>query len=162
MLFNLLTSFVDQYSFVNVFKYLTFRTGLAVVTSLIVVFIIGSPLIKIFSEKMITGPIRQDGPIDHIVKKSGTPTMGGVIIIIGIISSTLLWADLRNIYVWTLIFVSISLGALGLLDDTLKIKYKNSSGLKSKYKFSGQLLIGALALFILFEFSNHEYLLNLY
>ena len=80
---------VDQYSFFNVFKYLTFRTGLSVMTSLIIVFIIGAPLIKIFSEKMITGPIRQDGPIDHIVKKSGTPTMGGVIIIIGIISSTL-------------------------------------------------------------------------
>ena len=95
-------------------------------TSLIIVFIIGGPLIKLFSEKMITGPIRQDGPIDHIIKKTGTPTMGGVIIIIGIISSTLLWADLKNIYVWTLIFVSLALGALGLLDDILKIKYSNS------------------------------------
>ena len=113
MLFNLLTSLIDQYSFLNVFRYLTFRTGLSVVSSLIIVFIIGGPLIKLFSEKMITGPIRQDGPIDHIVKKSGTPTMGGVIIIIGIISSTILWADLTNIYVWTLIFVSLSLGALG-------------------------------------------------
>ena len=84
---------------------------------------------------MITGPIRQDGPIDHIIKKSGTPTMGGVIIIIGIITSTLLWADLNNIYIWTLIFVSISLGGLGLADDMLKIKYKNSRGLKSRYKF---------------------------
>ena len=111
---------------------------------------------------MITGPIRQDGPIDHIVKKSGTPTMGGVIIIIGIISSTLLWADLTNIYVWTLIFVSLSLGALGLLDDVLKIKFKNSSGLKSRYKFSGQLIIGVLSLFILINYSEHEYLLNLY
>ena len=115
MLFHFFTSLIDQYSFFNVFKYLTFRTGLAVMTSLIVVFIIGGPLIKIFSEKMITGPIRQDGPIDHIIKKSGTPTMGGVIIIIGIISSTLLWADLSNIYIWTLIFVSLSLGGLGLL-----------------------------------------------
>merc|ERR1712127_502428 len=126
---------VDQYSFLNVFKYLTFRSGLSVVTSLIVVFIIGGPLIKIFSKNMITGPIRQDGPIDHIIKKSGTPTMGGIIIIIGILTSTLLWADLRNIYVWTLIFVSLSLGCLGLLDDILKIKFNNSRGLKSKYKF---------------------------
>ena len=149
MLFNLLTSLVDQYSFLNVFRYLTFRTGLSVMTSLVIVFIIGAPLIKIFSDKMITGPIRQDGPIDHIVKKSGTPTMGGVIIIIGIILSTILWADLTNIYVWTLIFVSLSLGGLGLLDDILKIKLKNSSGLKSKYKFTGQLIIAALALFIL-------------
>ena len=162
MLFHFLTSLVDQFSFLNVFKYLTFRTGLSVMTSLIVVFIIGGPLIKIFSEKMITGPIRQDGPIDHIVKKSGTPTMGGVIIIIGILSSTLLWADLTNIYVWTLIFVSLSLGGLGLLDDILKIKFKNSSGLKSRYKFTGQLIIGALSLYILINYSDHEYLFNLY
>ena len=162
MLFNLLTSLIDQYSFLNVFKYLTFRTGLAVVTSLIVVFIIGSPLIKIFSEKMISGPIRQDGPIDHIIKKSGTPTMGGVIIIIGIISGTILWSDLSNIYVWTLIFVSLSLGALGLLDDVLKIKYKNSRGLKSKYKFFGQVIIGIVTLLILIKYSDHEYLFNMY
>ena len=162
MLFSLLTSLVDQYSFLNVFKYLTFRTGLSVVTSLVVVFIIGGPLIKLFSEKMITGPIRQDGPIDHIIKKSGTPTMGGVIIIIGIISGTILWADLKNVYVWTLIFVSVSLGGLGLLDDILKIKYENSRGLKSRYKFIGQILIGIITLLILLKFSDHEYLYNLY
>ena len=68
MLFNLLTSYIEQYSFLNVFKYLTFRTGLSVVTSLVVVFIIGGPLIRIFAQNMITGPIRQDGPIDHIIK----------------------------------------------------------------------------------------------
>jgi len=111
---------------------------------------------------MITGPIRRDGPIDHIVKKSGTPTMGGVIIIIGIISSTLLWSDLTNIYVWTLIFVSLSLGALGLIDDVLKIRYKNSRGLQSRYKLTGQLIIGSLALFILIKYSNHQYLYDLY
>ena len=158
MLFSLLTSLIDQYSFLNVFKYLTFRTGLSVVTSLIVVFIIGGPLIKLFSEKMITGPIRQDGPIDHIIKKSGTPTMGGVIIIIGIISSTILWADLTNVYVWTLIFVSLSLGALGLLDDSLKIKFENSRGLKSSYKFLGQIIIGVITLIILIKYSGHEYI----
>ncbi len=162
MLFHFLTSLIEQYSFFNVFKYLTFRTGLSVMTSLIIVFLIGGPLIKIFSEKMITGPIRQDGPLDHIVKKSGTPTMGGVIIIIGIIFSTFLWADLQNIYIWILIFVSLSLGGLGLLDDILKIKHKNSRGLKSIYKFLGQLIIGSLALFILIKYSNHEYLFNLY
>jgi phospho-N-acetylmuramoyl-pentapeptide-transferase len=162
MLFSLFTSLIDQYSFLNVFKYLTFRTGLSVITSLIVVFIIGSPLIKIFSEKMITGPIRQDGPIDHIIKKSGTPTMGGVIIIIGIITSTLLWADLKNIYIWTLVFVCLSLGGLGLLDDVLKIKFKNSRGLKSRYKFLGQLFIGTIALYILIKFSSHNYLYDLY
>ena len=162
MLFHLFTSLIEQYSFFNVFKYLTFRTGLSVMTSLVVVFIIGGPLIKIFSEKMITGPIRQDGPIDHIVNKTGTPTMGGVIIILGILSSTLLWADLRNIYVWTLIFVSLSLGGLGLLDDILKIKYENSRGLKSSHKFIGQLIISSMALFILIRYSDHQFLYNLY
>ena len=162
MLFSLLTSLIDQYSFLNVFKYLTFRTGLSVVTSLIVVFIIGAPLIKIFSEKMITGPIRQDGPIDHIIKKSGTPTMGGIIIIIGILTSTLLWADLNNIYIWILIFVSLSLGCLGLLDDALKIKLKNSQGLKSRYKFLGQLIISAITLLIIIKFSDHKYIYDLY
>ena len=162
MLFSLLTSFIEHYSFLNVFKYLTFRTGLAVVTSLLVVFIIGGPLIKIFSEKMISGPIRQDGPIDHIIKKSGTPTMGGVIIIIGIFTSTLMWADLNNIYIWTLIFVSLGLGLLGFIDDLLKIKLKNSRGLNFKLKFLGQLMISLIAIVILIKFSNHEYLFNLY
>ena len=162
MLFHFFTSLIDQYSFFNVFKYLTFRTGLSVMTSLIVVFIIGAPLIKIFSEKMITGPIRQDGPIDHIVKKSGTPTMGGVIIIIGIILSTLLWADLTNVYIWILIFVSLSLSCLGLLDDILKIKQKNSRGLKSRYKFIGQLIIASVTLFLLIKYSEHEFLFQLY
>ena len=162
MLFSLLTSLVEHYSFLNVFKYLTFRTGLAVVTSLIIVFLVGGPLIKLFSKNQITGPIRQDGPLDHIIKKTGTPTMGGIIIIIGMISSTLLWADLSNIFIWTLVFVSVSLGLLGFIDDLLKIKLKNSRGLNSKLKFLGQLIIGIITLFILINFSDHNYLYNLY
>jgi phospho-N-acetylmuramoyl-pentapeptide-transferase len=162
MLFSFLTSLIENYSFLNVFKYLTFRTGLSLITSLVIVFLIGNPLIKIFSKNKITGPIRQDGPIDHIIKKTGTPTMGGLIIIIGIITSTLLWADLSNVFIWTLIFVSLSLGLLGFVDDLLKIKYKNSRGLNSKMKFLGQLLIGLISLLILIKYSNHEYLYNLY
>ena len=88
--------------------------------------------------------------------------MGGVIIIIGILSSTLLWADLKNIYVWTLIFVSLSLGILGLVDDMLKIKYENSRGLKSKYKFLGQIIISVITLFILSNYSDHAFLYDLY
>ena len=162
MLFSFLTSLVENYSFLNVFKYITFRTGLSVITSLLIVFLIGNPLIKIFSKNQITGPIRQDGPIDHIIKKSGTPTMGGLIILIGMISSTLLWADLNNVFIWTLIFVSLSLGLLGFIDDLLKIKLKNSRGLNFKFKFLGQIIIGSITLFILIEYSNHEYLYNLY
>ncbi len=162
MLYSFLTSLIEHYSFLNVFKYITFRTGLAVVTSLSVVFLIGAPLIKLFSKNQITGPIRQDGPIDHIIKKSGTPTMGGIIIIIGMISSTLLWGDLKNIFVWTLIFVSLSLGLLGFIDDLLKIKYENSRGLNLKLKFLGQLVISLIAILILLKYSDHQYLTNLY
>ena len=153
MLFSFLTSLVENYSFLNVFKYLTFRTGLSLMTSLVIVFLIGGPLIRLFSKNQITGPIRQDGPIDHIIKKSGTPTMGGLIIIIGMISSTILWADLSNIFIWTLIFVSLGLGLLGFIDDLLKIKFENSRGLNLKLKFFGQLLIGGIALVILIKFS---------
>ncbi len=162
MLYNFLTSLIEQYSFLNVFKYLTFRTGLSLMTSLIIVFLIGGPLIKIFSKKDITGPIRQDGPIDHIVKKTGTPTMGGIIIIIGMLTSTLLWADLTNIYIWSLIFISFSLGLLGFLDDLLKIKHKNSIGLNSKLKFTGQLIIGFFTLMIIVNFTDHQFIDYLY
>ena len=90
MLFSLLISFVEEFSFLNVFRYLTFRTGLSLVSSLIIVFIIGGPFIKYFSQKKITGPIRKDGPIDHIIKKVGTPTMGGILILATFLVSTLL------------------------------------------------------------------------
>ena len=162
MLYSFLSNLTEQYSFLNVFKYITFRTGLAVVTSFIIVFIIGEPLIKIFKKNQISGPIRQDGPIDHIIKKSGTPTMGGLIIILGIFLGTFLWADLNNIYILTVIFVAISLGLLGFADDLLKIKLKNSRGLNSQLKLLGQIIISFIAIYILSEHSEHSILNNLY
>ena len=162
MLYSFLISLIDSYSFLNVFKYLTFRTGLSVMTSLTIVFLIGGPLIKLFSKHQITGPIRQDGPLDHIIKKSGTPTMGGLIILIGMVSSTLLWADLNNIFIWTLVFVALGFGLIGFVDDLLKIKLKNSRGLNSKLKFLSQLVVSLISISILIKFSNHEYLYNLY
>ena len=162
MLYSFLSSLTENYSFLNVFKYITFRTGLSVITSFVIVFIIGEPLIKIFQKNQISGPIRQDGPIDHIIKKSGTPTMGGLIIILGILLGTLLWADLSNIYILTVIFVSIGLGLLGFFDDLLKIKQKNSRGLNSKLKLLGQIVISFIAIYILSEHSNHQFLNNLY
>jgi len=162
MLYNFFSSLTENYSFLNVFKYITFRTGLSVITSFIIVFIIGEPLIKIFQKNQISGPIRQDGPIDHIVKKSGTPTMGGLIIILGIFLGTFLWADLKNIYVLTVIFVSIALGLLGFIDDLLKIKQKNSRGLKSKFKLLGQIIISLIAIYMLSVHSEHQFLNNLY
>jgi phospho-N-acetylmuramoyl-pentapeptide-transferase len=162
MLYSFFTSLVENYSFLNVFKYITVRIALSVVTSFIIVFLIGEPLIKIFKRKQISGPIRQDGPIDHIIKKSGTPTMGGLIIILGIFLGTILWADLKNIYILTVIFISLSLGLLGFIDDLLKIKLKNSRGLNSKLKFLGQIFIALIAIYILFWHSDHQYLNNLY
>ena len=162
MLYSFLTSLIDTFTFLNVFKYITFRIGLSVVTSLIIIFLIGTPLINYFAKKQITGPIRQDGPIDHIIKKSGTPTMGGLMILIGIIVSTLLWADLNNIYIWIVLFVCASLGLLGFLDDYLKIKYKNSSGINAKFKFFWQFSISLIAILALVYFTDHENILELY
>jgi phospho-N-acetylmuramoyl-pentapeptide-transferase len=162
MLFSFLSSLTENYSFLNVFKYITFRTGLSVITSFVIVFLIGEPLIKIFKKNQISGPIRQDGPIDHIIKKSGTPTMGGLIIILGIFLGTFLWADLKNIYILTVIFVSIGLGLLGFIDDLLKIKQKNSRGLNSKLKLLGQIIISLIAIYILSTYSEHQFLNDLY
>ena len=99
MLYEFLLSYVESFTFLNVFKYITFRTGLAFFTSLLITLLIGEPFIKLFSNKKIFNPIRDDGPSEHIIKKIGTPTMGGVIILLGIIISVLLWADLKNIYI---------------------------------------------------------------
>ena len=139
MLYNFLISLVDQFSILNVFRYLTFRTGLAVISSMLIVFIIGGPFIRFIESHKITGPIRDDGPIGHIVKKVGTPTMGGVLILIGILFGTLLWADLSNYYVWVLLMVATSFGLLGAVDDYLKIKHKNSRGIPSGIKIICQI-----------------------
>jgi len=162
MLYSFFLSLVENYSFLNVFKYITVRIALSIITSFVIVFLIGEPLIKIFKRRQISGPIRQDGPIDHIIKKSGTPTMGGLIIILGIFLGTFLWSDLKNIYVLTVIFISLSLGLLGFIDDLLKIKLKNSRGLNFKLKLIGQLIIALIAIFILTQYSDHQYLNNLY
>ena len=94
MLFSLLTSLIEQYSFLNVFKYLTFRTGLSVISSMVIVFFIGGPFIKFIETHKFTGPIRDDGPETHIIQKAGTPTMGGLLIILSVVISLILWSDL--------------------------------------------------------------------
>jgi len=162
MLYSLLTSFIDQFSFLNVFRYLTFRTGLSLISSLIIVFLIGGPFIKYLSQKKITEPIREDGPIDHVFKKIGTPTMGGVVILIGMLVSTLLWADLSNIYIWFLIFIASSFGILGAIDDFLKIRNHSSSGLSPKLKIIIQIFLAFIAVFFLNKFGDHSHLKNLY
>ena len=134
MLYQFLLNFVDNFGFFNVFKYLTFRTGLSVFTSLTIVLIIGGPFIRFFSNQRILNPIRDDGPEEHIVKKIGTPTMGGVIILTGLLVSVLCWGDLSNINLLFCIYIVISFGLLGAYDDFKKIKLNNSSGISSKLK----------------------------
>ena len=148
MLYNFLISLVDQFSALNVFRYLTFRTGLSVISSMVIVFLIGGPFIKFIEAHKFTGPIRDDGPSDHIIKKVGTPTMGGVLILIGILFGTLLWADLGNFYIWMLLMVATSFGLLGAFDDYLKIKRKNSKGISSSAKFICQIILSFIAIFL--------------
>ena len=119
-------------------------------------------IIKFIQFHKITGPIRKDGPIDHIVKKVGTPTMGGLLILVGILFGTLLWADLKNPYIWVLLFVSTSFGLLGFVDDFLKIKHNNSTGITSGMKIICQILLSIIAVVLLLNYGNSEHLQNLY
>ena len=162
MLYKLILNYVDIFSFLNVFKYLTVRTGLAMFTSMLVVFVIGTPFINFFSARQIVNPIREDGPDEHIIKKIGTPTMGGVLILVGLFSSILLWGNLSSPYIWVLIFIVTSFGLLGAYDDYKKIKFSNSSGVSFKFKIIIQIIIAVLGILILTHFTDHPDLKNLY
>jgi phospho-N-acetylmuramoyl-pentapeptide-transferase len=162
MLYSLILGLIDQYTFLNVFKYLTVRTGLAMFTSMVVVLLVGTPFINFFSVRKILDPIREDGPTDHIIKKIGTPTMGGLLILLGLFSGILLWGDLSNNYIWFLLFIVTSFGLLGAYDDYKKIKFKNSSGISSKFKIIVQILIAIIGILILQHFSQNKELTNLY
>ena len=162
MLYNILTNYSDTYSFLNFFNFLTVRTGLAIITSMIVVFLIGEKFIKLFSTKKITNPIRPDGPRDHLVKKIGTPTMGGLLILIGLFTGVFLWSDLFNPYNWLLIFITFSFGTLGAFDDYKKIKNNNSNGISSKLKFIIQIILGLISLIIFYVCIDSDLTNNLY
>tara|TARA_B100000242_G_scaffold283841_1_gene246518 strand:+ start:799 stop:1884 length:1086 start_codon:yes stop_codon:yes gene_type:complete len=162
MLYQFLLNFVDTFGFLNVFKYLTFRTGLAVFTSLVIVLIIGGPFIKFFSNQKIFNPIRDDGPEDHIVKKIGTPTMGGVIILLGLLISVFFWADLTNLNILFCIYIAISFGLLGAFDDFKKIKYSNSSGISSKLKIILQIFLAAIGICLYVYSVDYQDITNLY
>ena len=162
MLFSLFSNLVDVFSFFNVFKYLTVRTGLSMFTSMIVVFIVGNPLINYFSAKHIHNPIRDDGPSEHIIKKIGTPTMGGLMILLGVFSGVLLWGDLSNPYNWFLIYIAGSFGLLGAYDDYKKIKKNNSSGVSSKFKIIIQIILALIGISIIYFFSDSNEINNLY
>ncbi|HLB79956.1 MAG TPA: phospho-N-acetylmuramoyl-pentapeptide-transferase [Dongiaceae bacterium] len=143
MLFNLLVPLADQFGPFNLFRYLTFRSGGAVLTALVVSFVLGSPIIAWLKRKQREGqPIRDDGPESHLLTKRGTPTMGGVLILLAIAGSTLLWADLRNGYVWVILGVTIGFGAIGFGDDYLKLTRRSSKGLPGRLKLAAQIAVG--------------------
>jgi phospho-N-acetylmuramoyl-pentapeptide-transferase len=124
-----LLTYTDQFAFFRLFKYLTFRSGGAVITALLLAFIVNGSLIRWLKVKQGKGqPIRSDGPQRHIVEKQGTPTMGGLLILLPWVVSTILWANLSNRYVWIVLFVALAYGALGLADDYLKVSKRSSDG----------------------------------
>ena len=124
-----LLTHADQFAFFRLFKYLTFRSGGAIITSLFFAFIVNGALIRWLKLKQGKGqPIRADGPQRHIVEKQGTPTMGGLLILLPWVVSTVLWANLSNEYVWVVLFVTLVYGALGFADDYLKVVNHSSTG----------------------------------
>ncbi|MEM7222155.1 MAG: phospho-N-acetylmuramoyl-pentapeptide-transferase [Pseudomonadota bacterium] len=146
MLFNVLVPLADEHIVFNVFRYLTFRSGGAVITALVISFLLGPRVIAWLKSRQAEGqPIREDGPESHLLTKKGTPTMGGVLILLAISISTLLWADLTNGFVWVILFVTIGFGLIGFGDDYLKLTRRSASGLKSRYKFAAQILIALAA-----------------
>ena len=121
MLFHLLYPMADQFPVLNVFRYLTFRTGGAIITALVVGFMFGPVLINMLKDRQSAGqPIRSDGPEGHLLTKQGTPTMGGFLILLALTVATLLWADLTNPYIWVALGVTIAYGVIGFFDDYLK------------------------------------------
>ena len=144
MLYHLLFPLSDQIGVFNLFRYITFRTGGAVVTALIVSFIVGPFVIEWLRKHQRNGqPIRTDGPEDHLLTKQGTPTMGGVIILLALAIGTLLWSDLRNGYVWAVLIVTVGFGAIGAVDDYLKLVRQSHHGLPARLKIIAQILVAA-------------------
>lgn len=157
MFFYLYTTFVENFSFLNLFKYITFRAGGALFTSLLICFILGPIIIKKLKTFQKTGqPIRKDGPKSHIINKAGTPTMGGILILISMVVSTILWSNLENMLIWCVLLITISFGILGGLDDYYKIKNISSDGINSRLRLVIEFLLAILFIYFLFEFSNYN------
>ena len=146
MLYALLAPLADRFEPFNLFRYITFRSGGAVMTALLISFACGPGVIAWLKSKQGEGqPIRSDGPESHLVTKKGTPTMGGFLILTALTVSTLLWADLANGYIWVTLFVTGAFGGIGFFDDYRKLTRRSSRGLSSRQKFLAQLGIGAIA-----------------
>lgn len=145
MLYHLLFPLSEEFIFFNLFQYLTFRTGGAIMTALLICFVIAPSMIRWLKKKQKEGqPIREDGPETHLVK-AGTPTMGGLMILISVTVSTLLWANLSNPFVWIALMVMVGYGLIGFGDDYLKLTKRNTKGLPGKLKLLAQVTIGGIA-----------------
>ena len=143
MFFNVLFPLADEISVFNLFRYLTFRTGGAVLTALLVSFICGPAVIRWLRARQGSGqPIRNDGPERHIIDKAGTPTMGGFLILLALTVATLLWADITSGYVWVVLLVTLGFGGVGFVDDYLKVTRQSSHGLSGKLKLALEIAIG--------------------
>ena len=157
MLYEFLYPLSENFQIFNVFKYITFRTGGAILTSLILSFIFGPLLIQTLKNFQKEGqPIRIDGPSDHIIKKKGTPTMGGILILFASVGSTIIWMQLDNQFVWSILLIMIGFGAIGIIDDWMKISKNSSSGLNGKLKISLQILIAFPAVMAVIQYSPQE------
>jgi phospho-N-acetylmuramoyl-pentapeptide-transferase len=143
MLYDLARPFANQFILFNLVRYITFRSGAACLTALVVSFLLGPMVIRRLKSVQRQGqPIRLDGPERHLLEKSGTPTMGGLLILFALTISTLLWVDLRNGYVWAVLFVTLGYGALGFADDYLKVTQRNTRGVPGRTKLVVQAAIG--------------------
>ncbi|PPQ26821.1 phospho-N-acetylmuramoyl-pentapeptide-transferase [Rhodopila globiformis] len=143
MLYILFRPLADQFILFNLFRYITFRAGAACMTALVVSFLLGPQVIHWLKSFQRQGqPIRLDGPERHLTEKKGTPTMGGLLILGSLAISTLLWADLRNGYVWAVLFVTLGYGVLGFWDDYLKVTKLNTRGVSGRMKLLVQAVIG--------------------
>jgi phospho-N-acetylmuramoyl-pentapeptide-transferase len=139
MLYHLLYPLASDYSAFNVFRYITFRTGAATLTALFIAFLVGPPLIRKLGRMRVGQPIREIGP-DH-ADKAGTPTMGGLLILLSLVISVLLWSNLDSRFVWTVLGVTVGYGLLGFIDDYQKVARGHSAGISARVKLAWQTVL---------------------
>ncbi len=143
-----LSDFSSDFAILNLFSYLTFRTGGAVITAMLMAFIFGPAIIRWLKSRQSNGqPIRSDGPENHLLTKQGTPTMGGMMMMLGIAVATLLWADLSNGYVWAVLAVTLGFGTIGFVDDYLKVTRSHARGLPGGVKMTAEAVIALVVAF---------------
>jgi phospho-N-acetylmuramoyl-pentapeptide-transferase len=155
MLYFLLYSLHTKFSLFNVFRYITFRAILAILTAVVISFFLGPWVIRKLGQLQVKQYIRDDGPSKHR-EKEGTPTMGGTLILTSIAISVLLWADLTNFFIWVALFVLAGFGTIGFADDYQKLKRKNSRGLGMKEKMLSQILVALVASLLLYSYPTFK------